>query len=138
MAIKERPSPEVHPEFLARVESEPISRFLGMKLVEVRPGYAKVTMKVRPEFVTFTGYIFGGIIASLADQAFACSVNGTRTSIASQFNIHFLAGPNVGDELTAECYAVRQGRRVDVCRMTVSNQDGKIMAEATGTAIPID
>ncbi|MCX6000900.1 MAG: PaaI family thioesterase [Chloroflexi bacterium] len=130
--------PEQGAAFRARVSQEPISSFLGMKLLELAPGYAKVTMKLRPEFLTFTGYIFGGIVMSLADQAFACAVNGAdRTSIASQFNIHFVAGPSPEDELTAVCRAVRKGRRVDICEMTVTDQAGKLIATATGTAIPI-
>jgi acyl-CoA thioesterase len=125
-------------EFRARVEKEPVSSFLGMQLAELSPGYARVTMKMRPEFLTFNGYIYGGIVVCAADQAFACAVNsGGRTSIATQFNIHFLAGPGPDDELTAECRVVRKGRRVDVAEMTVTNQDGKLIASATGTAIPI-
>ncbi len=138
MAIKDRQERDHLEEFRARVVSEPISTFLGMELIEVSPGYAKVVMQMRPEFQTFTGFIFGGILMSLADQAFACAVNcADRTSIATQFNIHFLAGPSPQDVLTAECRAVRQGRRVDSCEMSVTNQDGKLMARATGTAIPI-
>ena len=125
-------------EFRARVENEPVSSFLGMRLVEVAPGYAKVTMKMRPEFLTFNGYIYGGIVVSVADQAFACAANSMgRMSIATQFNIHFVAGPSPEDELTAEGRIVRKGRRVDICEMTVSNQDGKLIARATGTAIPV-
>ncbi|RLC92696.1 MAG: PaaI family thioesterase [Chloroflexi bacterium] len=125
-------------EFKARVEKEPVSSFLGMELVELSPGYARVNMKMRPEYLTFNGYIYGGIVVCAADQAFACAVNsGGRTSIATQFNIHFIAGPGPDDVLTAECRVVRKGRRVDVAEMTVTNQDGKLIATATGTAIPI-
>ena len=125
-------------EFRANVEREPISSFLGMKLVELDRGYARVTMKMRPEHLTFNGYVFGGIIMCLADQAFACAANSVgRTSIATQFNMHFIAGPHPNDELAAECRFVRTGRRVDVCEMTVTDQEGKLIATATGTAIPI-
>ncbi len=138
MAISDKQTGDGLEEFRTRVANEPVSSFLGMELVEVSPGYARVVMKMRPEFQTFTGFIFGGIIMSLADQAFACAVNcGDRTSIATQFNMHFIAGPSPQDQLIAECRAVRQGRRVDTCEMTVTNQDGKLMATATGTAIPI-
>lgn len=125
-------------EFRARVETEPISSFLGMKLMDLAPGYARVSMKLRPEHLTFNGYVFGGIVASLADQAFACATNSMgRTSIASQFNIHFVAGASPQDELVAEGKVVKKGRRVDLCEMTVTNQEGKLIATATGTAIPL-
>ena len=79
-------------EFVSSVEKEPIGSFLDMRLLEVRPGYARVAMKMRPEYLTFNSYIFGGIIMSIADQAFACATNSMgRPSIASQFNIHFVS-----------------------------------------------
>jgi len=58
-------------------------------------------------------------------------------SVASQFNLHFIAGAKVGDELIAECRVIQSGRRVGVSEMTVANQDGKLLARATGTTIPL-
>ncbi|MFQ6122317.1 MAG: PaaI family thioesterase, partial [Dehalococcoidales bacterium] len=90
-------------ELRAGAEAEPIASFLKMQLVELSPGYAKVVMKLTPEYQNFNGLIFGGIVMAVADQAFAYTVNSvTRPSIASQFNIHFIAAAKVGDELIAE------------------------------------
>jgi len=118
-------------------EKEPIARFLNMRLVELMPGYAKVVMKLLPEHQNFNGLVFGGIIMAVADQAFAYASNSLiQPSLATQFNIHFLNGPGVGDELTAECWVVKSGRRVGISEMKVTNQEGKIIAKATGTTIP--
>lgn len=117
---------------------EPIGAFLKMSLVELRPGYAKVAMKVAPEHRNFNGLVFGGIIMAVADQAFAYASNSmARPSIACQFNIHFISSTSPGDELTAEGRVVRSGRRMGVSEMTVTNQEGKIIAKATGTTIPM-
>ncbi len=119
-------------------EKEPIGAFLNMSLVELRPGYARVAMKVVPEYQNFNGLVFGGMIMAVADQAFAYASNSmARPSIACQFNIHFISSTSLGDELTAECWVVRSGRRVGVSEMTVTNQEGKIIAKATGTTIPM-
>ena len=124
-------------ELKAKAQNEPIASFLNMKLVELSPGYAKVTMRMLPEYQNFNGLIYGGIIMSVADQAFAYASNSmTPGSVASQFNLHFIAGAKVGDELTAECRVVKSGRKVGVSEMTVINQDGKLLAKATGTTIP--
>ena len=124
-------------ELRSAEEKEPISQFLKTKLVELKPGYAKVTMKLLPEHQNFNGLVFGGVIMSVADQAFAYASNSLiRPSIAVQFNIHFLNAPSIGDELVAECSVVKSGRRVGVSEIKVTNQAGKTIAKATGTTIP--
>jgi len=125
-------------ELKAKAEREPIASFLDMKLVELSEGYAKVSMKLKPEHVNFNGMVFGGIIMSLADQAFAYGTNSVITpNVASQFNIHFVAKADVGDELMAECRVAKSGKRVCISEMIVVNQDGKLIAKATGTTIPL-
>lgn len=126
-------------ELKAREKDEPIASFLDMKLVEFTSGYAKVSMPVKKEYLNFNGYIFGGIIMSLVDQAFAYATNSLNfPSVASQVNIHFLAAPEVGDELIGECRVLKSGRRAAVSEMTVTGKEGKLIAKATGTTIPVN
>ena len=125
-------------ELKAKAENEPIAAFLGMRLIELSEGYARVAMKLRPEYTNFIGLVFGGIVMAVADEAFAYGTNSVITpNVASQFNIHFVAGANANDELIAECRVVKTGKRVCISEMTVTNQDGKLIASATGTTIPI-
>ncbi len=133
---------EAHPDNVARRRagepSEPIARFLGMRLVELSPGYARVAMKLGPQHVNFNGLIFGAVIAAVADQAFAYATNSlVQASIASQFNIHFIAGPRPDDELIGECRVLKSGHRVGVSEMTVTTADGRLIAKATGTTVPV-
>ena len=125
-------------ELRAKAEREPIASFLDIKLVDLAQGYAKVSAKLKPEYLNFNNLVFGGILMAVADQAFAYGTNSVITpNVASQFNIHFVAGADVNDELIAECRVVRAGRRVCISEMTVTNQDGKLIAKATGTTIPL-
>jgi acyl-CoA thioesterase len=125
-------------ELKAKALNEPIASFLKMQLLELSPGYSRVSMKVLPEYQNFNGMTFGGIIMAVADLAFAYASNSMAfPSVASQFNFHFIAGAKVGDELIAEGRVVRSGSRVGISEMTVTNQDGKLIAKATGTTIPI-
>jgi len=117
-------------------KEEPIAKSLKMKLVELKPGYAKITMKLVPEHLNFNGMVFGGVVMAIADQAFAYASNSlVMPSIATQFNIHLIAGASVGDELTAEGRVLKSGRRIGVTEMTVTNQTGKLIAKATGTTV---
>ena len=125
-------------ELRDRERKEPIASFLKMRLLELSPGYAKVVMKLIPEYQNSLGMVSGGIVMAVADQAFAYASNSlTSPSIASQFNIHFINGAGADDELTAECRVVRSGRRVGISEIKVTNQEGKLIAQATGTTIPV-
>jgi len=138
MSAKEGSVPDNLAELKARAEGEPIASFLNMRLLELSQGYARVAMKLRPEYINFNGMTFGGIVMAVTDEAFAYATNSVITpNVASQFNIHFIAGAGVDDELTAECRVVKSGRRVCISEMTVTNQDGKLIARASGTTIPI-
>ena len=124
-------------ELRDREQGEPIASFLKMSLLELTPGYSKVSIKLIPEYQNFNGLIFGGVVMAVADQAFAYASNSLALpSIASQFNIHFIASAEVGDELIAECRVIKSGRRAGISEMTVTNQEGKLIAKATGTTIP--
>jgi len=138
MHMSTKPEKDFVKELKAREKDEPIASFLEMRLVEFSPGYAKVKMPVKKEYLNFNGYIFGGIIMSLVDQAFAYATNSLNfPSVASQINIHFIAAPEVGDDLIGECRVLKNGRRVAVSEMTVSGKGGKLIAKATGTTIPV-
>ncbi|MFQ5996159.1 MAG: PaaI family thioesterase [Dehalococcoidales bacterium] len=138
MPEQENKAPDALTRLRAEAKEEPIASFLKMQLLELSPGYAKVTIKLTPEHENFNGFVFGGIIMAVADQAFAYAVNSmSRPNIASQFNIHFIAAAKAGDELIAEGRVVKSGRRVSIAEMTVTNQEGKLIARATGTTIPV-
>jgi acyl-CoA thioesterase len=129
-------------ETIARLKeaskNEPIARFLGMKLIELTPGYAKVMMKLKPEHQNFNGYVFGGIVAAIADQAFAYGSNSLNfPSVAVEFHINLVSAPEANDELTAECKVTKSGRRAGTSEMTVTNQTSKLIAKATGVTIPV-
>ena len=72
------------------------------------------------------------------DEAFGYAVNSlSYPTVATQFNIHFIAAAGSKDRLTAEGRVIRAGKRAVTCEMTVSNQEGKLIAKATGTSIPL-
>ena len=121
---------------MSKLEGEPIAAFLNIKVLTLSPGYAKVSMKMRPEYINFNGVIFGSIIMAIADYAFALAINSlSLPSLATQFNIHLLAPAAAEDELTAEGKVLHSGRRTGVTEMMVVNQDGKLVATATGTTV---
>lgn len=118
--------------------TEPAWRYLGIELVELDEGYAKVSLKFKPEFLNFVGTIHGGIIVTLADSAFGYAVNSQHfPTVAAQFNTHFLNPAYSGTDLTAECRVVKAGKRAIMAEIRVETSDGTIIARATGTGIPL-
>lgn len=138
MPQEEKKVAETIVKLIEASKNEPIAKLLGMKLVELKPGYAKVTMKLKPEYQNFNNYVFGGIVAAIADQAFAYGSNSlNHPCIAVEFHINLVSAPEPTDELTSECKVVKSGRRAGISEMTVTNQAGKLIAKATGVTIPV-
>jgi acyl-CoA thioesterase len=106
---------------------------LGMELASVAPGYARVTMPATDRMVNGHGIVHGGLVASLADSAFAvaCNTYGEVT-VAAGFDITFVAPSRLGDVLTAEATErARFGRSglYDV-RVRATDQAGQVRVVA--------
>jgi acyl-CoA thioesterase len=85
------------------------SQALGMELLEVGPGRARVRMTVREDMVNGHGIGHGGLTFSLADSAFAFACNSyNRRTVAHSCEIVFHAPTRLGDVLTAD--AVERSR----------------------------
>jgi len=132
---------DIDKEFAAMLEkgSEPVASFLGLRLLELRAGYARVGMTLTAQHMNFYGVAFGGVIMSLADQAFGYAVNSlSYPSVASQFNTYFLSSARIGDELVAEAKVLKSGRRISLAEISVTNQNGKMLAKCSGSTISVD
>jgi phenylacetic acid degradation protein PaaD len=85
------------------------SQALGMVLDEVRPGYARMSMRVRADMVNGHSICHGGLVFALADSAFAFACNSyNRVAVAQACDIVFVAPARLGDVLVAE--AVERSR----------------------------
>ena len=124
-------------ELREKIKQEPISSFLNINILELAPGYSRISMQMKPEYINFNGVVFGSIVMAAADYAFALAINSLHLpSLATQFNIHLLSPTSAADELFAEAKVWKSGRKVGITEMTVTNQTGKLIAKATGTTIP--
>jgi acyl-CoA thioesterase len=120
------------------------SQSLGMHVEEVRPGYARLALLVRPEMLNGHAICHGGIVFTLADSAFAFACNSrNQNTVASACSIDFLAPAKAGDRLTAEASERALLGRIGVYDVTVANQEGRTIAlfrgrsyRVTGEVIP--
>src|SRR5262249_39517700 len=113
----------------ALLANDAASRMLGMRLIEVRPGYARFTMLVRGDMVNGHRVCHGGLIFSLADSAFAVSCNSHNdNTLAAAASIDFVAPALEGDELSAEARELWRSGRTGLYEVTVTNQHGARIA----------
>ena len=106
------------PDDLARAcadamwKEDDASQGLGMKIVEIKPGQATLTMTVQPHMVNGQRIAHGGFIFMLADStfAFACNSHNER-AVAAQCDITFIRPGKLGDVLVATAREIsRSGR----------------------------
>ncbi|MGD9959469.1 hydroxyphenylacetyl-CoA thioesterase PaaI [Nocardioides sp.] len=110
------------------------SRMLGMRIVAVGPGTASVSMRVRADMVNGWDLCHGGLIAALADSAFAlaCNSRGTVT-VAAGFDVTFLEAGRLDDELLATAHEVaRRGRSGLYDVLVARAADGAVIAAFRG------
>ena len=109
------------------------SQMLGMRVAEVRPGYARVEMDVRAEMLNGHAICHGGLIFSLADSAFAFACNTHNfVTVAAACSIDFLAPAQAGDHLVAEAVEQLLLGRTGIYDVTVTNQRGERIAVFRG------
>jgi len=109
------------------------SKLLGMQIVSVTPGAATLSMTVRDEMLNGHDICHGGLIATLADSAFAFACNSyNELTVASGFAIDLLAPGRLGDVLTARTIEVSRAGRTGVYDTEVTNQRGERIAVFRG------
>ncbi|HZD90205.1 MAG TPA: hydroxyphenylacetyl-CoA thioesterase PaaI [Pseudolabrys sp.] len=115
------------------------SRGLGMQLVSVAPGQAELTMPVTEQMVNGHKLCHGGFIFTLADSAFAFSCNTyNQRTVAQHCAVTFLVSARLGDQLTARAVERHRRGRSGIYDITVTRQDGTVIAEFRGHSRTIE
>ncbi|NGP75830.1 hydroxyphenylacetyl-CoA thioesterase PaaI [Balneolaceae bacterium YR4-1] len=116
------------------LEEDAFSRWLGIEVLEVKPGFAKIQMTVRPEMNNGFSITHGGITYSLADSAFAFASNSHgRVAVAMETNISYLKKVTTGNVLTATAEELSLGNTVGVYNVDILNQNDEKVARFRGT-----
>lgn len=130
----------------AMFDADACSRALGFELLEVRPGYARMRMTVRPDFLNGHNICHGGLMFTLADSTFAFACNSYNiNTVASGCSIEFLRPVHGGDVLTAEAVEQVLSGRNGIYDIRLTNRAGETVAmfrgksaHIKGHVIPVD
>lgn len=105
------------------------SKRIGVKLIELLPGFARATLPVTDETINIYQMAHGGAIFSIADQACEAAGNSFgEPAVALQQNIHFLAAGKPGDFLEATAKVIHRAKRIGLIEYEVRNQEGLLVA----------
>ena len=120
----------------------PFFKLLGIELLDVEPGRAKLSVRWRPDLLQPAGVMHGGVIASLVDTAIAQSIlltpqymeahaRGARI-VSVDLRIKYLRPASEGI-IICEARTPRVGRTITHSTATVTDEAGKEVA--SGDAI---
>lgn len=114
------------------------SQMMGMKLEEIRAGYARISMVVRRDMLNGLQTCHGGFMFTLADSAFAFSCNSrNEATVAAGCSIEFLRPVKEGETLTAISEERVLSGRTGIYDVTVTDSAGALVAIFRGKSARI-
>ncbi len=114
------------------------SRALGIRVLAIGPGSATVSMTVREDMLNGHDICHGGLVATLADSAFAYACNAyNEFTVASGFDMNLIASARGGDLLTAQASELSRAGRTGVYDVEVRNQRGERIAAFRGRSYTV-
>ncbi|MCX2962941.1 PaaI family thioesterase [Gordonia aquimaris] len=123
------------------LDAQPFSRMLGARLTHIGDDGVTLAVDVRDDLRQQYGYIHGGVLSYLADNAltYAAALGLGPDIVTSGFSIEYLSPARGGRELVAHATLVHAGRTKAVARCDISiiGDDGtrRAVAAAQGTSM---
>ena len=125
------------------MDTEPIKKLLerdrfarenGMRVVEIRQGFARTEMTVEARHLNGVGILQGGALFTLADLAFAGASNSHGVvAVSLQADVTWFKAV-VGGKLTAVAEEVSRSSKLSTCIVRVSNERDELVALFKGVA----
>jgi acyl-CoA thioesterase len=121
--------------------ANPFFCLMGIEVVSVEPGKAVLKMQVRPDMHNGVGWLQGGMLAAIADEAMALALYSlllnTEGIATISESTSFIKGAQDG-LIIAEGRVIRKGRRVAFAEGEVyTDNDERIMLSRTSAAFAV-
>ena len=125
---------------IAHMNTAPYLQLLGMKVVGLAEGYARLTVPVGERMNSILGALHGGVLSSLADTAVAMAlitrIEPDQKPVTVELNINYLK-PVKGDQAIAEAHIVSKGRKIAVGDVDITDETGQLVAKSRATYMVI-
>ncbi len=113
----------------------PFSQHLGIRLDSLQKGVARLSMPIKPEFMTSWGTAHGGSILSLLDITLSMTArtlyDPPRSIMTIDLSVQFI-GTATG-LLKAEGRVMKAGQTTIFCEGEARDEKGELVAKAIGT-----
>ena len=113
----------------------PFSEHLGIKVDSLEKGVARLSMQVKPEFMTSWGTAHGGSILSLLDITLSMTArtlfDPPRSVMTIDLSTQFIS--TATGMLKAEGRVMKAGQSTIFCEGEVRDEKGELVAKAIGT-----
>ena len=131
-------------DLLAKMQATmpPMSKLLGVELIEVSKDRIRATMVAREAFGNGSGVLHGGAYMTFADYlgAIGTVVNlrpgQDTTTLESKTN--FFAPAVIGTRIEGESLPLHRGRRTMVWQTRLTNPEGRLLAQITQTQMVLE
>jgi acyl-CoA thioesterase len=114
----------------------PLFDMLGIRNEHMESGRSVYALDVRPDLLNPNGVLHGGAVYTMIDYgmggATMSALPAGQICATIEIKISYLASVRSGT-LRAETNVVKQGRRIVFLESKVSDQNGKLVATATGS-----
>ncbi len=113
-----------------------LMKHLSIEVTEVRSGYCRLFMPLRPEHLNLVGMLHGGTVTSLLDTAVVPAIGAAYDEPVpmATIDMHTTFVGGVSDEdVEAIGWVTKRGRSVVFCRSTVQTVSGRRVADANVT-----
>jgi uncharacterized protein (TIGR00369 family) len=127
---------------LAGTVEMPVNETMGFKPAETQDPLEEIsfTWKVPHEYCNSAGNLQGGVLAAFADAVLGAATSAHLPAdeypALAEMKISILRPAPAGTLLVGDGYVLKRGQRVVFAEAEITDEDGTLVAKASGTEIP--
>ena len=117
-----------------RNEKNAFGNLVGVNIMEIREGYARTELEVRPELMNPVNSVHGGVLFTMIDiTGGSAAVSHGENVTTVDADVRYLR-PGIGvNKLVCEAEEIKRGRQLLVYRVDVKDEKGNILTAGTVT-----
>lgn len=117
-------------------DSHPFWKLIGMELIDVKKGWAKIRLPFSTKLTQADGLAHGGTIFASADAAVGMALLGMierhETMVTVELKINYVK-PFKQGEIIAEARIIHKGGRTAIGEVDIRDSEGDLVAKALST-----